>query len=312
MIKILHVYPKNEPLTARYVHLLMDKIESKATDNAAEFKAICQEWQPDIIHQHGSVDIKWQGDYRWVISPNGLQSPFTSYYAVIARSPLEAEHLREAGVLRVETVMNPLITKQVDFTTTAEQLMRIYRKVMNSDPLDLMDDDTREALPVILKAGICGDKRWVEQKLPIPSVQTRLLYIYASLEGILPLLKEGMRVLEMGELNDEAFECYLPQNYTIPSTMKGSSILRLTEDIQKYGISMCRLVDIYKALMDENHDDNKLNEILKENEATALFSSILQLISEVLLLDEGYMPCPPVDNAETRKLRLNLQNRLRL
>lgn len=312
MIKILHVYPKNEPLTARYVHLLMDKIKSKATDNAAEFKAICQEWQPDIIHQHGSVDIKWQGDYRWVISPNGLQSPFTSYYAVIARSPLEAEHLREAGVLRVETVMNPLITKQVDFTTTAEQLMRIYRKVMNSDPLDLMDDDTREALPVILKAGICGDKRWVEQNLPIPSVQTRLLYIYASLEGVLPILKEGMRVLEMEEINDEAFECYLPQDYAIPSTMKGASILHLNEDIQKYGVSLCRLVDIYRALMDDSLDDNKLNESLKENEANTLFSSILKLISEVLLLDEGYMPCLPADNAETRKLRQNLQNHLRL
>ena len=106
MIKVLHVYPKNDSLTARFIHLLMDKIESKATDNADEFKRLCREWQPDIIHQHGSVDVKWQADARWVVSPNGLRSTFDDYYAVVARSPLEAETLRALGAKRIEVYDN--------------------------------------------------------------------------------------------------------------------------------------------------------------------------------------------------------------
>ena len=313
MIKVLHVYPKNDSLTARFVHLLMDKIESKATDNATEFKRICQEWQPDIIHQHGSVDMKWQADARWVVSPGGLQSSFENYYAVIARSPLEAESLRALDTKRIEIIMNPLVTKQVDIDETARKIMKVYHKVMNSNPLDLMDEATKDALPVILKAAIHGDKRWVEQENPIPSIsQPRLLSIYASLEGISTLLEKGMSVLGMELPTRESFECYLPENYAIPSSITGENIINMLDDIQRNGITLIRLINIYKALISDSHDDEKLLQLIEKNEYNALFVSVLQLIKEQLHLNEGFYPCPPEDNSYTRRLREDLQNHLRL
>ena len=313
MIKVLHVYPKNDSLTARFVHLLMDKIESKATDNAAEFKRLCREWQPDIIHQHGSVDMKRQADARWVISPNGLQSSFEDYYAVIARSPLEAEALRALGNKRIEVIMNPLVTKQVDIDETARKMMQVYQKVMNSNPLDLMDEATKEALPVILKAAIHGDKRWVEQEKSISSIhQPRLLYIYCALEGISSLFEKGLSVLGMEPLTQESFECYLPENYAIPSSLTGTNVINMLDDIQRNGINLLRLVNIYKALISDSHDDEKLLKLIEENDYNTLFVSVLQIIKEQLHLDEGFLPCPPEDNSITRKLRDDLQNHLRL
>lgn len=312
MIKVLHIYQKNDSLTARYVHLMMDRIESKATDDTDEFKQLCREWQPDIIHQYGSVDVKHQGNSRWVVSPNGLLSAFDTYYAVIARSPIEAENLSKAGAKRIETIRNPLITKQVDFDETVRKTLHIYQKVMNSDPLSLMDEATKTALHVILKVAICGDKRWVEPYLPIPTIQTRLLYLYASLEGVLPLLYDGMKILGLEQPAREVFECYLPENYKTPSAMSGSSIVNMLGDIQKNGISLRCLADIYSALIADTHDDDTLNSALEENGYKSLFSSVLRILQEQFYIDDGYLPSPPTDNTETHHLRTNLQNHLRL
>ena len=313
MIKVLHIYQKNDPLTARYVHLVMDKIESKATDNADEFKRICKEWQPDIIHQYGNVDVKHQDDYRWVISPNGQPVPsYDTYYAVIARSPIEADSLSQAGVKRIETIKNPLITKQVDFDETVQKTMHVYQKVMNSDPLSLMDENTKKAIPVIFKAAICGDKRWVESNLPVPSIQMRLLYIYASLEGMLPLLFDGPKILGIEQPARDVFECYLPEKYAIPSAMTGSNIVNMLADIQENGVSLRRLADIYSALLVDSHDDEKLNAMLEEKELKPLSQSILRLLQEFFYIDDGYLPSPPIDNSVTQHLRMNLQNHLRL
>lgn len=313
MIKVLHVYPKNDSLTARFVHLLMDKIESKATDNADEYKRLCREWQPDIIHQHGSVDVKWKADARWVVSPNGLRSTFDDYYAVVARSPLEAETLRALGAKRIEVIMNPLVTKQVDFDETTQKIMQVYKKVMNSNPYALMSETTKSALPVILKAAIHGDKRWVEQEIPIPSIdQPRLLYLYTSLEGISSLYEKGLSVLGIDQPTREAFECYLPDNYTIPSSLTGSNVINMLDDIRRHGITLIRLIDIYKALISNSHDDERLLELIEENDCKSLFVSVLQIIKEQLLLDEGFFPCPPENNNYTSKLRDDLQNHLRL
>lgn len=313
MIKVLHVYPKNDSLTARFIHLLMDRIESKATNNADEFKRLCREWQPDIIHQHGSVDIKRHADARWVVSPNGLQSSFDDCYAVIARSHLEADALRNLGGKRIEVIMNPLVTKQVDIDETAKKMMKVYQKVMNSCPYDLFDEATKTSLPVILKAGIHGDKRWVEHEIPIPSMtQPRQLFIFASLEGICPLLDKGLSVLGMAPLPHEPFECYLPENYAIPLSTEGANIVNMLDDIHRHGITFIRLVNIYQALISDSHDDEELLDKVEENDYNELFVSVLQIIKEQLHLDEGFFPCEPENNSLTKKLRADLQNHLRL
>ena len=110
----------------------------------------------------------------------------------------------------------------------------------------------------------------------------------------------------------DAFECYLPENYSVPSSITGTNIINMLDDIQRNGITLIRLVNIYKALISDSHDDEKLLELIEENDYNALFVSVLQIIKEQLHLDEGYFPCPPEDNNNTRRLRDDLQNHLRL
>jgi hypothetical protein len=138
------------------------------------------------------------------------------------------------------------------------------------------------------------------------------LYIYSSLEGISSLLEKGLSVLGMEQPAHDAFECYLPENYTVPSSITGTNIIGMLDDIQRNGITLIRLVNIYKALISDSHDDEKLLELIEENDYNALFVSVLQILKEQLHLDEGYFPCPPEDNNNTRRLRDDLQNHLRL
>lgn len=312
MIKVLHIYPKNDSIMARYIHLLMEKYPAKATDDAAEFVKMCKEWQPDIVHQHQGALLSHKGNYRLVVSPCGEPMNETGYYAVIARSPLEADALQQKGIKRIEIVRNPLITKTTNFDETAKKMAYVYQKVMDSNPLPLMNTETRQALAVILKAAITGDKRWTDQKLPISSIQFRLLYIYAQLEGVLPLVEKGLKVMEASPPPYEQTASYLPDNYKKPESIVGRSIPEMLADIQEKGLSLLRICDMYQALMDEHLDEEKILEKIEEKKYYVLFSRILQILKEEVYLNEGFMPCLPTDDTGTRRLRQQLINHLRL
>ena len=312
MIKVLHVYPKNDSLMARYIHLLMEKYPAKATDDAVEFRQTCKEWQPDIVHQHKGVTFVGKGNYRLVISPCGEPVDRSDYYAIIARSPLEADTLHQKGMKRVEIVRNPLITKTTNFSETAQKLSYVYQKVMDSNPLPLMNTDTRNALAVVLKASITGDKRWIDPKLPISSIQYRQLYIYALHEGVLPFVEKGLNVMDVSPPPREQTASYLPDNYKKPQSIVGKSIPEMLTDIRQNGLSLLRICELGQALMDDHLDEEKLIKLLEQENINLLFRRILQILKEQICLDEGFMPNPPLDDKVTQRLRLQLINHLKL
>ena len=86
----------------------------------------------------------------------------------------------------------------------------------------------------------------------------------------------------------------------------------MVKDIRANGLSLLRMADLYEALLDDRLNEDNLVEKLEQDNNKLLFSSILTIMSEQLLLDEGFMPCPPIENRETKRLRQNLLNHLRL
>lgn len=315
MIKVLHIISKDDALTTHYVSTMTkymsQQIESAFADGPAACRKICKSWTPDIIHQYGSAAFH-SAAFRKVVSPLGCSVADKSYYAVVARSPIEAERLGKEGVERVEIVRNPLITKTTNFDEAARKMLYVYQKVMDSNPLPLMNDETKAALSIFLKAGICKDKRWITQKIDVSAVDFHLLYIYASLEGVLPIVQKGAEILETDVPARENASSYLPADYQKPVSMAGKSIEEMVNDVRQKGLSLLRLADLYHALTDDRLNEDKLITILEQDNNKLLFSSILTLMSEQLLLDEGFMPCQPVENRETKRLRVNLQNHLQL
>ena len=63
-MKILHVYPKSDEMVAQHVAQLMDGMqlsaEVQAVSNLADFKIICKNFNPDIVHCHGCWQFRPQ------------------------------------------------------------------------------------------------------------------------------------------------------------------------------------------------------------------------------------------------------------
>ena len=230
-MQVLHFYPSNEPVIAQYVSMLTAPADNASADDVKTFRQKVQEQLPDIVHLHGCRNAEMLKATEWarrqgcriVITPHGElqqweQSGLSEKYShrlllhtyvLIVRSPMEADAMTTLGYdKRIEVVPNPIITR----TTTAERLKEryksIYQRVMDSNILELMDQDTRIALRKLLKAGITQDERWVEPFDPT-TVNWHKLFIYADLEGVMPYVDRGMMAMR---ITQSSFNCHLSQN----------------------------------------------------------------------------------------------------
>jgi len=338
-MKVLHAYSKDSPRLARYVSLLIQAmppdVECAFADNASDLRRGCQEYQPDIIHQHGRFPAVWTDGRvcphktpRLIVSPHGEPTDNENAYAVIARSPYELQHL---DTPRKVLVRNPLITTTITFEEAAETIRALYRRVMDSHPLELMDAATRRALAAMLKAGLLGDKRWVTDSegqsvspltphLSPLQPDYRHLLIYAGQEGVLDIVGRGISVLgidipsgDVAILSQETpSDIYLPENYSMPVAMEGAAVTEMLHDIEQNGATLLRLTELMKALHSDTLDEDALMGQIEAEKQKPIFQAVLQLLAEQMLLTEGFMPCQPLDNTDTQQLRWQLENHLKI
>ena len=309
-MKVLHVYDENNPLVSQYVAMLTtataDRVDMSSATDAAEFKRLYEENTPDIVHIHAKPTFTVPKGFRLVVTPHGKPLTVTRFYVAIARSRIEYEELAKK-CNRIETVLNPIITRTITPEGCARQMLTIYQRVMDSNVWELMDDDTRRALAELLCAAICGDRRWVGAYPH--KVNYRLLYAYAEHEGVLPLIEHGISLLDITAPPKEATDGYLPKGFTLPQPMTGKGIADLLTDIKTNGISLLRMTELATALRSPLLDEEKLMIELNDKHLRPLFASTLQLLRQHTLLTEGFMPCTPAENSETQRLRMQLANR---
>lgn len=337
-MNVLHIYSKNDAQAERYVGMLTTSlshsVDLRSACDAETVGQMCQEWKPDIVHQHGNVSTSvlaplsaLQPAPRWVITPHGQSTDLHHAYVVVARSQMEHEQLKALHP-RIETVRNPLITRTVTTGDCARKMLRIYLRVTHSDVLPLMNDATRQLLPLLLNAAICGDCRWVgKEKVDTLISQTSasdfpLLYIYAEQEGVLTLVEEGLRLLGISAPAREPAESYLPLGFKPPKPLLTdgvresadltSDIVRMLLDIQQNGPTLLRLAETAMTLRNDRLDEGALLKELNQQNLKDFLACLLPLLAEQTGLTEGFMPCPPTDNKTTEGLRSKLINRFRL
>ena len=341
MIKVLHIYPKADPSLAQYVDTVTaampSGIECRKADSPRHLKEICQDWQPDIAHIHGPALASLPPRVRIVFSPHGAAVsqtvapcgsparskrpqaalPIRKAYVLIARSPIERQHLATAPHSRIEVIRNPLITKTTTVNEAADLLAAVYQKVIDSDVRQLMDEHTLDMLRTLLKAGITADSRWVAMRQLHQDPDWRQLFIYARDEGVLDTLTRGIHTLRLNPPPiDAATICnYLPAGYLPPDEAQPLSIpdiLRSADiDIRSRHLSLSRIVQLHSALFLTDVDDVQLLQSLDPAQRQ-LLSRLLQLASEESLLDEGFMPAPPINDRGTHLIRTLINTHLSL
>lgn len=345
MLSVLHIYPPHNAMLAQYANMLTNDsmIKSEAIDdvNALTLRLKDPAQHPDLIHQHGcnhpgitkATALAYRKGIRIVLTPHGELEPWemknnmparnsmlknlvAHSYAVIARSSMEAEELSKQGWnSRIETIRNPLITR----TTNAEELMvkhrHIYQRVMNSNILELMDEATQDALKTLIKAGITGDERWV-RPIDTEAVNWHHLLLYAQLEGVKALVERGILAMGIQMREVEITHSFLPDSYTPPESVIGKSVIDIVRHIQKQTskqqLALLSLAELDAALRREDVEDDLLMQQLKAEKIDGFFASLLTVLNEQTGLDEGYMPCEPTENSETKQIRKIIKKHLEI
>lgn len=355
-MKVLHVYPESEQFIQRHVMMLVEGLRQSAevytAGNSTSARQQLKQREPDIVHVHGcnqffllrTLRSAEKAGIRTVVTLHGQLEPWVSQqqkaqdkasrwlmqkecitraYAVITLGRLERTNFESLGWnRRIEEIHNAVITNAITPMEMSALTFAVYQKVIDSNTLEQMDDESRHMLAVILKAGITGDSRWVSD-IPKTSPDWRRLLIYAEQENIRNYADYGINILGLYTpmLDTGRISAYFPDNYLRPRPLKeiigdyqgdeNKYIYQMIRQIEKQPL-LLHLIELTRELYRDNVDDDKLADMLEENNLKGFASRLMQILSEQVLLDEGYMPLQPIDDKQTENLRKLLTNHLKI
>lgn len=331
-MKTLHLYPSDDPLIAAHVAMLQE--------NEEPFQG-----QPDIVHVHGCwrysvvrqamrahrqgariVITPHSGLTPWIVSERRLTEKLSktllwqrrmveSAYVLIAQGPMESKALTELGWNpRIENIRNAVVTNIITPEAMRRQTLDVYRKVLDSNTIELMSEDSRQLMTMLLKAGITGDRRWTEGEAPeISETEWRRLLVYAEHENVRTVIDRGTHAMgiRVPYIDTAHIKSYLPTNYQLPK-VDNHTVEGIVSEIHQGPMTLRQLIELDRALRRPDADDVQIVEVLTEKRLIRYFRHLLQLLSEVTLLDEGFMPASPINDKQTERLRRQLLTHLRI
>ena len=349
-MRILHIYPKADDMITRHVSILVEGMQGsarvQASDSFSDFKERFQQLEPEIVHGHGC----WQGGMisaanfarkhgaRFVLSPHGQLEPWelkshrgtriAGYvqraYAVIAFGKMEQKYpTRLKWNPRIEVIHNAITTNSISPKEMCSQTFAVYQKVIDSNVLEQMGENSKQLLANIIKAGITGDRRWITQDILPENADWRRILIYAEHQNISNYVDYGINILGLQPewIDVSKTNAYFPEKYQRPSPIKGivgdyqgdetDYLVRIIRQIQKAPL-LLHLIELHRELLRDSVDDDRLAEALEEKHLLAYAARLMQVLHEQTLLDEGYMPLTPIDDRGTRQIRNLITNHLRI
>ena len=280
-----------------------------------------------VLSPHGQLE-------PWVLEEKPLQEKLhktalwqksfvEKAYAVIAFGKMEQQYLQQLKWNpRIEVIHNAVITNSTTREKMCSQTFTVYQKVLDSNVLEQMDDATQQLMATIIKTGILGDMRWVELNVP-EAVDWRRLLIYAEHQNIRNYVDYGINILGLSapSLDTEHLPAYFPEDYQRPQSVKKligeykgdetDYLLRMIRQIEKQP-RLLHLIELTRELYRDTVNDDLLQEALEGKKLTKFASRLMQVLHEPTLLDEGYMPIPPLDDRGTQKIRESITNHLKI
>jgi len=284
-----------------------------------------------VITPHGQLE-------PWVVHRQNLQDKvvkallwqkdvIAQAYAIITLGKLErVNFLKLEWNHRVEEIHNAVTTNTITVSEMCSKTFAVYQKVMDSNTLEQMDDRSLQALSTIIKAGIMGDRNWCKSTDSIrypQDIDWRRLLIYAEHEHIRNYVDYGISVLglQAPSIDTGKIDAYFPDSYHKPPPIK-ETVGDYEGDETAYLVKMIRqlnkqplllhLIELTRELYRDNVNDDALTTALEEKKLTGFTRSLMQVLSELTELDEGYMPLLPCENRQTRKIRKLITNHLKI
>lgn len=364
-MRVFHFYNDSDPIVGKYVETLLaavgTRVEMKATADYGEFRRMCHDANPDIIHVHGCwrsemrhlVALANKTGARIVVSPHGQLQPWivnqhwksekmpktllfqrkliARAYAVVAMGRMEEEGLRQKKWnRRIETVKNALITESITLEEMARQMVHIYNKVYDTATRHYMKPQTIDALRALVKVGIAGDARFVDNDhrqacLKLSDDEWRKILIYAHQEAILGVVALGIKTLSLSfpDIDPTAVDFYKPDNakkteafniekITDPTERLASMLTTARLLAARHRLTMSHLVRIADALIHSAADEDRVREMAFRLKGEDFTRRLMSLVAQETLLEEGFLIAEPKEGKRTRNILKNIlkQNEL--
>lgn len=379
-MRILHFYPSNDALISLHVNMLCEAtgqdVECHTASSDMDARTLLNGTRYDILHLHGCwrnssrkvVAAALKCGTRLVVTPHGQLEPWImeekrwkekflkrllfqqriihQAYALILQGKMEQECMQRLGWnSRMVIVRNAAITHTITRKEMARQTFAVYRRVMDSNTLELMEPQTRQALRNLIIAGTWGDKRWLQ--MPVAKGNTadessdnpnksatvpsgyegwRQLFCLSQQEQIDDTLKRGIRILGLDAPDIDFGDnyCFLPDGFNqAPSLQQAlgnqfasenerlvASFRYLRKLISNRQISLRHVVEMTRELCTHHAEEDTLKETLREKRLLKTASRLMQIADELTGLPEGFMPVPPLSDRSTRKLRKQIESHL--
>lgn len=369
-MRILHYYDNSDAMVCQHVKMLTEGMGLEADNHSAteseQARTLLKGGNYDILHLHGCwrnssrsvVNLALREGARLVLTPHGQLEPWVQEenrwkeklpkqllyqrdiveqsYAIIIQGRMEQECMEKLGWNpRTVIIRNAVITHSITPTDMARQTFSAYRKVMDSNTLELMTNETLQLLKSIITAGITSDRRWLSvgsgDTTPptLPSInydQWRLLFCYAYQEQIIDTLQRGIRVLNLDapDIDASKIDYFIPVGLNRAESIKQAIGNQFTSEndrllatfryLRKLSVSrqlsIKHLVELDSELRHYGCEEEQLEEDLKERRQWRQASRLMQLMADLTGLTEGFMPIAPTNDRITRRMRRDIENHL--
>ena len=327
---------------------------------------------PDVVHIHGSYHYINSRIALWshkrgfpvVFSPYGGMNPdyidaeygkrtwkILSYQrdmvrgvsCVIVSDPKECDYIRQQRWNdRVEYIAAP--EDPASLAAYSSRVSAIYEKVLDSDKGLHISERIREASGALLHLSLADDTErqplCPEDILNLRSLTPtdwRDLFLFASEQGVLPMVKDVLIKIQFGTLPIDISEVehFEPRHTKDTSPLPDDHLLsgnrivgyrmrkhlsRSDANIQHvcymlqniryhqhhHSLTLRHLCDLYSVFRHDDMDEELLATTLRQLHLYPYARRVCQVLKEVAYLDDGYMPVPALDDSSTSKIRTDL------
>lgn len=289
-----------------------------------------------VVTPHGQLEpwIKEEGYWKEKLPKQLLyqRNIIEKAYAVIIQGRMEQECMNQLKWNpRTVIIRNAVVTSSITARDMARETFKVYQKVLDSNPLERMSAETRRVLLAVIVAGTTGDRRWIPEEVAVSPLSTddwRLLLCYGHQEQITDTLQRGIRILglEAPDIDYEHIDYFLPEHYTETKSIQQSignefatenerllatfRMLRKWETARE--LSIKHVIELNRELREHGCDEEELAEELKERRLWKMVSRLMQVAADLTGLTEGFMPVTPTDDRQTRKMRRQIENHLKI
>jgi len=248
---------------------------------------------------------------------------------------------RETWNSRIAIIPNPMLTDETDTDKTARSMLRLYNKVLDSNPFLRMTEADRMNENTLLRAGLSQGnmlhditKKARERLFAMDDKAWRRILLHSTDEGIADIIISGAIAMQLKKKsivieNTERFENKQKDTGAANSSsalMKNGRMSRIKEKFKGYGTeaelctmminivyglrngTLCRrhIADMYTHIRFKYYNESVLRLMLKQVRMYKTAARLMQIMSETIGLENGFMPLEPLDDKRTDNIRKTL------